>query len=70
MGGYYSYGDVSLPSGLFTRVDSVALEGRLGTGLGFANVGNISATNLRVAVVGNQNSTSIGFRAILKGKWK
>lgn len=70
MGGYYSWADVALPSGLFTRVDSAVLEGRLGTGLGFANVGNISATTLRVAVVGNQNSTSIGFRAILKGRWK
>lgn len=70
MGGYYSYVEIEMPVSCTVGGWTGVASGRLGTGIGFAQATGQTATTVRVAILGSQNSNSIvltGFDAYGKG---
>ena len=71
IGGYYTSGEISLPSGVFSMQPICVASGRIGTGIGFATIGTVSTTKVTINIFGNQSvETSYITSVNAMGRWK
>jgi hypothetical protein len=70
MGGYYTSYSIDLPD-LFSNTPTCFAQGRIGNGLGYATISNVTQTTISVGVFGNQNSTTSYITSVYAvGRWK
>lgn len=72
MGGYLFYKEIQdIPNGLFKTMDSISVNGRMGTGVGWGLGVSYSMTHVRIYVCGNQNDTNMTVHSCeIRGRWK
>ena len=70
MGGYYTSYSIGLPD-LFIDAPTCFGQGRIGTGLGFVTISDVTQTTISVGVFGNQNDTTSYITSVYAiGRWK